>query len=161
MSHEPLSWAKVQARYAAYCLAHGAITPQEMLERDAVAYPGGKMAGYMVWCSQRCAEWRRDRKRQPNSHLNASDHDDFTDWLLTDAMRIVRVHREFAFVADATEVSSKPAIVRNCPSGGDDRVLAVLGRVYQPDALYDLCALANLALQGMPLPSRISATGGS
>lgn len=158
MSHEPLSWAKVQARYAAYCLAHDAITPQEMLERDAVAYPGGKMAGYIAWCSERCAEWRRDRKRLPNTHLNPDDHADFTDWLLTDALRFTRRSCEFSFRIGPSEVSAGPAILRDCPKGGDHRVLAVLSRVHHPDVLHELCALANIAIHGMPLPSQLSRT---
>lgn len=35
-------------RYLAYCASHG-LTPAEMLARDEVEYPGGKMAGFIAW----------------------------------------------------------------------------------------------------------------
>jgi len=40
-----------QPRYAAYCAANGR-TPAEQLAHDEAEYPGGKMAGFLVWSSQ-------------------------------------------------------------------------------------------------------------
>jgi hypothetical protein len=37
--------------YLAYAQAHGR-TPEEQLEHDSKAYPGGRMAGFICWVSQ-------------------------------------------------------------------------------------------------------------
>ena len=42
-----------QPRYLAYCAAHG-MTPDEMMAHDRIRFPGGKMAGFLIW-SRRAA----------------------------------------------------------------------------------------------------------
>ena len=45
-------------RYAAYAQAHGR-TPDEMMEHDRSAWPGGCMCGFIVWMSeQKQAFWK-------------------------------------------------------------------------------------------------------
>lgn len=74
-------WNGIQARYRAYCLAHGAATPDEMLDRDRVHWPGGVMAGYIDWIGGRWAEWRRLRGRVGDHIISLADHADFDAWL--------------------------------------------------------------------------------
>ncbi|WP_156612446.1 hypothetical protein [Paramagnetospirillum marisnigri] len=39
---------KYQPRYLAYCAEHG-MTPEEMMAHDLIRFPGGKMAGFLIW----------------------------------------------------------------------------------------------------------------
>lgn len=47
MPTDPTEW---NPRYIAYAEAHGR-SPEEQLAADRVAYPGGCMAGFILWCS--------------------------------------------------------------------------------------------------------------
>ena len=38
-------------KYVAYAKAHGR-TPEEMMQHDAEAYPGGCMTGFILWMSE-------------------------------------------------------------------------------------------------------------
>jgi hypothetical protein len=49
----------------------------------------------------------------------------------------------FSFYDGPWENSESPTIVREDPEGGDPHILAVLIRIHNPDALYELCRLAN------------------
>jgi hypothetical protein len=40
-----------QSRYLDYCRAHNK-TPEEMLAFDAQRWPGGRMAGFLLWSAQ-------------------------------------------------------------------------------------------------------------
>lgn len=51
--------------------------------------------------------------------------------------------RPFQFINGPWENSELPTIVTENPDGGDPRILCVLKRVHNPEALYDLCRLAN------------------
>jgi hypothetical protein len=53
---------------------------------------------------------------------------------------------KFEFINGPWENSVLPTIVRESPAGGDPHILAVIKRVHNPDALYELCRLANAAL---------------
>lgn len=53
----------------------------------------------------------------------------------------------FCFMEGPWENSRLPTIVRDDPDGGDPHILAVLSRVHNPDALYELCRLANLTIE--------------
>ncbi len=53
---------------------------------------------------------------------------------------------EFRFFDGPWENARKPTIVRDDPWGGDPHILATIGRVHNPDALYELCRLANIGL---------------
>lgn len=73
------TWNGITARYAAYCSAHGAATPDEQLARDRARWPGGCMAGFIVWCGERWREWEQATGRKPPHGLD--DHRDFDAWL--------------------------------------------------------------------------------
>ncbi len=60
----------------------------------------------------------------------------------------------FYFFNTGWENSRLPTIVQEDENGGDYRNLAVLKRVHNPDALHDLCRLANEAIKAAsPAPS--------
>lgn len=66
-------------RYSLYAQWHGR-TEAEQLARDAEIYPSGKMTGFILWCSQRRAEYKGaghavDREGFPISKAH------FTAWL--------------------------------------------------------------------------------
>jgi hypothetical protein len=69
----------------------------------------------------------------------------------------------FYFYPRAWENCDKPTIVRYDPAGGDPHILAVLARVYNPDALHELCRLANIAAADetdFSVPPQSPASGG-
>jgi len=50
-------WNDLNPRYVAYCLAHGASSPDEMRERDRLAWPGGRMCGFILWMNAQWIDW--------------------------------------------------------------------------------------------------------
>ena len=42
----------MNTRYLAYCKAHGN-TPDAQMAADEVAYPGGKMCGFLLWIGRK------------------------------------------------------------------------------------------------------------
>lgn len=44
--------------YLAYCRWHGR-SPQEQWEQDTKDWPGGRMAGFILWINDRRAEFRK------------------------------------------------------------------------------------------------------
>lgn len=69
-------------RYLAYCAATGGLDPEATAARDAVAYPGGRMVGFIIWIGQKWAEWHVLKGRvRFQTALTAADHTDFDAWL--------------------------------------------------------------------------------
>lgn len=66
-------------RYVLYAAAHGQ-TPEAMLAADRVRYPGGRMAGYMIWHSQQLRAFRAERPECFRGEW-LDDHDAFNTWL--------------------------------------------------------------------------------
>ena len=64
-------------RFLAYCNGE---EPEAVLARDANLYPGGKMAGFLLWSNGRLAEYRRIN---PAAFLHGvlSDHAAYDAWL--------------------------------------------------------------------------------
>lgn len=52
----------------------------------------------------------------------------------------------FRFMNGPWENSILPTITRLSPTGGDPHILATISRVHNPDALYELCNLANYSI---------------
>jgi hypothetical protein len=74
-----MSEAQFNSRYVAYCQAHK-LTPDEMLQRDEVLWPGGVMCGYMLWIGRRFAEAKIEQTDYFfDGHLY--DHVGFDEWL--------------------------------------------------------------------------------
>lgn len=67
-----------QSRYVAYARAHGQM-PAVMLAHDKEAWPGGCMAGYIIWIGQRWQAWHKQFSRGPI--LSEADHAHFDKWL--------------------------------------------------------------------------------
>jgi hypothetical protein len=53
----------------------------------------------------------------------------------------------FHYYSKPFENSKVPCIIRESASGGDPHVICTVGRVYNPDALYELCKLANATIE--------------
>ena len=67
-------------RYLAYCRAHGTPDPEAMLALDRKRWPGGVMAGYLVWNTEQWGAWRKETGvRTP--HLLEEHHRAFDAWL--------------------------------------------------------------------------------
>lgn len=71
-------------RYLAYCAVNGK-TPDEMLRYDDKRWPGGRMAGYILWIGERWQEWRAEKGYGPRYILSDTDHAEFDTWLNTKA----------------------------------------------------------------------------
>lgn len=81
-----------------YSAAHG-YHPASMLDVDAETWPGGKMAGFIVWMNRRWGDWAqlrglrinpsgRDRAGRPDSFLGPADEADFIGWLRGTVFRL-------------------------------------------------------------------------
>jgi hypothetical protein len=67
-------------RYVVYASAHQR-GPDEMLALDCERAPGGRMAPFIIWMSQRWQEWRRQNGMRPSEHVSGAGHAEFDAWL--------------------------------------------------------------------------------
>lgn len=70
---------RYQPRYLAYCALTGGGSPSATMSRDEKKYPGGKMAGFILWVGEQWREWegifgKVEMKSQ-------EDYDRFDSWL--------------------------------------------------------------------------------
>jgi hypothetical protein len=65
-------------RYLAYCKAHGKI-PNAMMMHDEQRFPGGCMAGYILWIGGKWAEWKKVTGN--NGPLGNEHYTQFDEWL--------------------------------------------------------------------------------
>lgn len=79
-------------RFAAYAISQG-MTPDELLAKDAINYPGGKMAGFIIWSTEQLNVFR---KEHPEAFLHGSlvDHTGYDAWLLKSAEGVVHGQKE-------------------------------------------------------------------
>lgn len=63
--------------YVAYAKAHGC-TPEDMLEHDSNAWPGGCMCGFMLWVSE---QKQKFWKACPSAFLDRYTINDVGKWL--------------------------------------------------------------------------------
>ena len=81
----PENW---NPRFVQYARVHGR-EPQAQLDHDRNAWPGGIMAGFSLWISDRWGEWhaarglRRTASGSQDHVLTDADHDSFDAWLPT------------------------------------------------------------------------------
>lgn len=71
-------------RYIAYATAHG-MTPEAMLENDREKWPGGCMAGYILWINKAWEDFTRLQgfRHREEVLLGLDDpHRKFDAWLL-------------------------------------------------------------------------------
>jgi hypothetical protein len=69
-------------RYTSYARSHG-LTPEQMIAQDADRYPGGRMAGFIIWIGQQWDAWEKATGR-PSRHrvaLTLPEHQAFDEWL--------------------------------------------------------------------------------
>jgi hypothetical protein len=66
-------------RYLAYCRAHGR-TPEQQHAIDEVDWPGGVMAGFIIWSNKQLTEARHDH---PDWFLFGClvNHEAYDNWL--------------------------------------------------------------------------------
>jgi len=65
-------------RYLAYCRAHGE-DPAAMLAKDDERFPGGVMAGFILWVGEQWRAWSAESGR--TRPFSAADHAAFDGWL--------------------------------------------------------------------------------
>ena len=51
----------------------------------------------------------------------------------------------YRFLSGPWENSERPTIIKDSHTGGDPHILATLARIHDPNAIYELVRLANLA----------------
>lgn len=78
-------------RYLAYCSAHG-MTPEAMAEHDEVRWPGGRMAGFILWMSEQSRKFFKAHPEAFSKGWNGvpdpyqlSDHSAWDTWLQNQA----------------------------------------------------------------------------
>lgn len=67
-------------RYIAYASAQG-LSPKAAMIRDADLWPGGKMAGYILWIHHQWATWDAKMKHKSNHIRSVEEHRAFDAWL--------------------------------------------------------------------------------
>ena len=67
-------------RYHAYAAAHGE-TPESMMAVDKDRWPGGKMAGFILWIGERWKEYREKNGMGQHDPLFKKDHDAFNEMI--------------------------------------------------------------------------------
>ena len=73
-----MSGREYQSRYVAYAAAHGR-SPGDMLVFDRERWPGGAMAGFILWITARWREWDANTGHR-GSH-GPAEHKAFDAWL--------------------------------------------------------------------------------
>lgn len=73
------SVVKVQPRYAAYCALNGGLSPEITMRRDQEKYPGGVMAGFILWVNEMWREWEETFGKVEVK--GQEHHDHFDAWL--------------------------------------------------------------------------------
>jgi hypothetical protein len=76
----------INPRYAMYAAAHGK-TPDEMLAHDEVAWPGGKMCGFILWIQLRWREWDKENNWPSNEPHDEHRQHEFDEWLWRKIMK--------------------------------------------------------------------------
>jgi hypothetical protein len=73
-----------QDRYRAYAAAQG-LDADTMVAADRLLWPGGLMAGFILWLSARGSEFRAAQNMPADARLSDADQAAYTEWLLGEA----------------------------------------------------------------------------
>ena len=77
-------------RYVAYCTAHGN-TPEAQLKADVEKYPGGYMAGFILWMAEKARKFSKQRGLDHDGFgyflCRNEGQDEYTKWLAEEAER--------------------------------------------------------------------------
>lgn len=76
--------ATVQPLYAAYAAAHG-FTPDEQRAHDEAHWPGGRMAGFLLWMGEQWAAFDAEHGYRPNRTRPPEEIAAFSAWLEAEA----------------------------------------------------------------------------
>ena len=77
--------SNINPRYAAYAKAHGK-SPREMMHFDKKRFPGGIMAGFIVWSNARWDEFAKEIKVPRD--LASLYGNEFDKWLKGELTRL-------------------------------------------------------------------------
>jgi hypothetical protein len=73
-------WRHQQPRYVAYCIAHGAKSPAEMMARDRKKHRGTPMAGFIAWNAHTLRDWCQERGYR-QGWLGWKENQEYDEWL--------------------------------------------------------------------------------
>jgi hypothetical protein len=73
-------WKNQNPRYVAYCIAHGADSPQAQKSLDSTLHSGRWTRPYVAWIDQRTADWCEETGVIRFS-MGWADHQRFDAWL--------------------------------------------------------------------------------
>jgi hypothetical protein len=76
----PNPWRYHQPRYVAYCVAHGATTPADMMARDRKRHPSAPLAGFLAWNAHTLRDWCIERGYR-QGWLGWKEHQEYNEWL--------------------------------------------------------------------------------
>ncbi len=73
---------KWNPRFLAYCKSVGG-SPEQVLARDREKYPGGHMAGFMLWIRDAWRRWASEvgEKEEWGGAWSSRQHEAFDAWL--------------------------------------------------------------------------------
>lgn len=71
---------QLNSRYVAYATSQGR-SPAIQLAHDAASWPGGRMAGYVIWIGTELRSWKTLRGLRHDDHMTDADQDAFDAWL--------------------------------------------------------------------------------
>jgi hypothetical protein len=74
-------WRHHQPRYVAYCVAHGATTPADMLARDRKKHPAAPLSGFLAWNAHTMRDWCEEKGYRPG-WLGWKEHQEYNQWLV-------------------------------------------------------------------------------
>jgi hypothetical protein len=69
------------SRYLQYARWQGTPDPAAMMRRDEGCFPGGRMAGFILWIDGRWEQWKASKQLPRDAPLAQTHHAEFDSWL--------------------------------------------------------------------------------